>query len=283
MEFKLAGLDCMDDSGDNTGDSGCGSGKTGILSKKAGKAADSVSIAGKNLLYYGPILQQPFSKIIKEVLIMRGKSPLTALLVVMVCTFTGAAEPEWKPALDREGIQVYTRSAPGCPINEFRGETTVNASMQTISAVLRDVNRQPEWMADCLQSKLLKTISADHLVVYNLLHLDWPLSNRDLLIDVIFNEDRKTKKLVLEMTVYSQDIFPVNSRYVRIRDFRATCIVEEISAGRCRVLYQNRVNPMAPVPAFIANSIVKNNPFNTLKGMKKMVLLQEYNAGGKEN
>lgn len=119
------------------------------------------------------------------------------------------------------------------------------------------------------------------MVVYNLLHLDWPLSNRDLLVDVTFNENQKAKKLILDMTVYSQDIFPVSSKYVRIRDFKATCTVEEISAGQCRVVYQNRVNPMAPVPAFLANTIVKKNPFNTLKGMKKMVLLQKYQVAGK--
>ncbi len=212
---------------------------------------------------------------------MWKKGSLAALMLVLISTLQGYAGSEWELALDKDGIQVYTRDAPGCPLNEFRGVTTINASMNTIQAVLRDVNRQTDWMADCLQSNLLKTITPDHLVVYNLLHLDWPLSNRDLLIDVTFNENQKAKKLVLDMTVYAQDIVPVNGKYVRVRDFKATCIVEEVSAGVCRVIYQNRVNPMAPVPAFLANTIVKRNPYNTLKGMKRMVMLPKYQVAGR--
>lgn len=212
---------------------------------------------------------------------MLKKCSLAVIILVLISSIRGNTEPAWELALDKEGIQVYTRYAPGCPLNEFRGVTTINASMNTIQAVLRDVNRQSDWMGDCLQSNLLKTITPDHLVVYNLLHLDWPLSNRDLLVDVTFNENQKDKKLVLDMTVYVQDLVPVDSRYVRIRDFRATCTVEEIAVGKCRVVYQNRVNPMAPVPAFLANTIVKKNPYNTLKGMKRMVMLQKYQVAGK--
>jgi len=213
---------------------------------------------------------------------MRRCSVIILLLLAVIGSRQSiAAGPEWKLEFDKDGIQVYTRDAPGCPLNEFKGVTTINASMQTISAVLRDVSVQSDWMADCLKSKLLQTISPDRLICYNVLHVDWPLSDRDLIIDVKFTENRNMKKCIADMAVYTQDILPVNSKYVRIRDFKASCTIEEISPGLCRVVYQNRVNPMAPVPDFLANRIVKKNPYNTLKGMKKMAAMQKYQVTAK--
>lgn len=202
---------------------------------------------------------------------------IVPMMLTIVIIWTGAAsESAWNLALDKDGIQVYTRPASGCPLNEFKGVAVINASLKSISAILRDVNAQPAWMADCLQSKLLKTLSKNRLVCYNVLHVGWPLSDRDLIIDVKFTELHKENKLVTDMTVFSEDIIPADNKLVRIRDFKASCIVEEISPGQCRVTYQNRVNPMAPVPDILANSIVKKNPFNTLKGMKRMASLEKY-------
>lgn len=219
---------------------------------------------------------------LKQEIVMRKSCVLILLIFTVISNWQSlAAGTEWNLAMDKEGIQIFTRDAEGCPLNEFKGVTSINASMKTILRVLKDVNNQADWMSGCLQSKLLKTINADHLVVYNLLHIGWPLSDRDMLIEVKFIENKKEKKLLVDMGVCSEDIFPVNSKHVRIRDFKAMVVVEEVSPDQCRVVYQNRVNPMAPVPAFLANMVVKKNPFETLQGMKKMVLLEKYQATGK--
>lgn len=183
----------------------------------------------------------------------------------------------WRLAVDKEGIKVYTRPAPGCPLDEFRGITEIKTTVDTIERILRDVNAQPVWMADCLQSGILKQFDNDHLVCYNVLDMPWPLSDRDLLIDTCFKKENGGKKLIVDMSVFAEDITPVNQKYVRVRDFRARCSAEQVTPDTCLIEYVNRVNPMAPVPDAIANSIAKNNPFNTLKGMKRMVSEGRYN------
>ena len=208
-----------------------------------------------------------------------GFNNIKRMLLFMFCfiTCTGISGygtgTEWNLALDRDGIRVYTRPSPGCPLDEFRAITEIKATVDSIEKVLRDVNCQPQWMADCLESGLLKQFDTDHIVCYNVLNMPWPFSDRDLLIDTRFVKEKGGRKIVVDMSVFSEDIKPVNKKYVRIRDFRATCSVEEVSPGTCFVEYINRVNPMAPVPAVIANRIAKNNPFNTLKGIKRMVAL----------
>ncbi len=197
--------------------------------------------------------------------------------ILVLIFFSGYAnDSSWKLAVDKDGIKVYTRPAPGCPLDEFMATAEIDASAATIEKILRDVDAQPDWMADCLHAKVLKIFDMNHMVCYNVLNLPWPLSDRDLLIDTIIVKSADGKKFSFEMSAFPDDIIPLDSRYVRIRDFRARCIVEEVRPGTCAVVYINRVNPMAPVPDAIANGIARNNPFNTLKGMKKMVQLDTY-------
>jgi len=211
---------------------------------------------------------------------MDNKMKKVYLPVIIFIIFTGlsaySAGTEWNLAIDREGIKIYTRPVDGFPLDEFRGVTEVRASIVTIEKLLRDVTAQPSWMDNCIEARVLKELGRDHLVCYNVLNVPWPLSDRDLIIDTIIVKDRSGKKISVEMSAFPQDIIPVNRKYVRIREFRARCIVEQISDDTCSIEYINRVNPMAPVPSTIANSLAKNNPFNTLKGMKRMVLLPGY-------
>jgi len=202
------------------------------------------------------------------------KSIIFILLSFFAAVQLGAQD-NWKPVMEKDDITVYTRPAEGCPLDEFKGVTIIKAKLETCVAVLRDVPEQPNWMGDCLGARLLKTFDRNHIVAYNILNAPWPLSNRDLQIDTRFEEDYRNGKVIVSMTVYEEELVPV-SKYVRIKDFRAQCILEKIDATTTKATYINRVNPMAPVPGAIANMFVKNNPYMTLKGFKKMVKLKKY-------
>jgi len=198
---------------------------------------------------------------------------LTLLLTSAVLT---AATEDWKLILNKKGIKVYTRPAKGCPLDQFMGIAVIDAPLETCARVLRDANNQANWMGDCLKSKILKKISNNHFIVYNVLHATWPLSNRDLQIDTIFIDDFTNGIVTVRMKAYKEPIQPVSKKYVRITDMKATCIMKRIEKNKTKVTYINRVNPMAPVPSGIANMIVKKNPYKTLLGLRKMAQLPNY-------
>lgn len=197
-------------------------------------------------------------------------------LLLMVCL--GAALPvggqeSWKSVMEKDGITVYARPAEGSPLDQFKGVMVVKASIETCVALLRDVPEQPKWMGDCRDSRLLKTIDKNHIVVYNVLKAPWPLANRDLQIDTVFEENRKEGRVVVRMKACPEEIIPV-TRYVRIKDMQAQCILEKIDAVTTRVIYINLVNPV--VPAAMGNMFMKNNTSKTLSGFRKMVDLKKY-------
>ncbi len=202
------------------------------------------------------------------------------IIIVIILTITAvsltAGTGAWKFALNKKGIKVYTRPAEGCPLNEFMGITVINAPLETCERVLRDIESQPKWMGDCLQAKLLKKFTENHIVGYNVLHLPWPLSNRDLQIDTRFITNYKEGIVTVKMKAYVPEIQPVTKKYIRITDMEATCILKRIEENKTKVTYINRVNPMAPVPDSLANMIAKNNPYKTLLGFHDMVKLPQY-------
>jgi len=200
---------------------------------------------------------------------------ITTILITLSFSLFAAGD-NWELSLEKNDIKVYTRPVEGSSMDEFMGVTVINAPIETCAAVLRDVPAQPQWMGDCLKARVLKVINKDRLVAYNVLNGTWPLSDRDLQIDTSFDENYKNGKVVVSMKVYPETLVPVNKSYVRVTDFAAKCILEKIDDSKTKVTYINRINPMAPVPAAIANRVVRKNPYNTLKGMKKMVKLQKY-------
>ncbi len=204
------------------------------------------------------------------------KTIVIAVMLAVAAVSLNAEAGKWKLALNKNGIKVYTRPAKGCPLDEFMGVTVINAPIETCVRVLRDVDSQPRWMGDCLEAKLLKRISKDHLIAYNVIDVPWPLSNRDLQIDTRFITNLPKGIVTVKMAAYVPAIQPVTKKYVRITDMKATCIMKKINDNKTRVTYINRVNPMAPIPDSVANMFAKKNPYKTLLGMRKMVKLPKY-------
>ena len=204
------------------------------------------------------------------------KTIVIAVMLAVAAVSLNAEAGKWKLALKKNGIKVYTRPAKGCPLDEFMGVTVINAPIETCVMVLRDVDSQPRWVGDCLESKLLKRISKDHLIAYNVIDVPWPLSNRDLQIDTRFITNLPKGIVTVKMAAYVPAIQPVTKKYVRITDMKATCIMKKINDNKTRVTYINRVNPMAPIPDSVANMFAKKNPYKTLLGMRKMVKLPKY-------
>lgn len=82
---------------------------------------------------------------------------------------TCAARAEsWQPlAKDDDGITSWQREVPGSSFIAFRAQGRVEASLLTIAAVLRDSNREKDWMEDCIASSMLAFLSPTHVKNYN--------------------------------------------------------------------------------------------------------------------
>ncbi len=206
----------------------------------------------------------------------RIKFFIFTLLIMVITGDLFSKGSAWKSVLNKKGIKVYTRPFKGSSMDEFKGVAVINAPIEVVVNVIRDANNQKKWMANCSKSKIIKRINKNHIVVYNILNVPWPLSDRDIIIDTYLTEDLKNGKFLAKMKIYKKSIVPVNKKYVRITKFWASCSLKRIGPNKTHLIYMNKADPAAPVPKAIANMMAKNNPYNTILGMRRMVKLKKY-------
>jgi len=59
------------------------------------------------------------------------------------------AASDWKLAIQKDGIEVSTRPVKGSDFDEFMGTADIDASIDVVYAVFKDIPAATQWMADC--------------------------------------------------------------------------------------------------------------------------------------
>ena len=182
----------------------------------------------------------------------------------------------WEPAKEGNGIQVFTRPAKDSENNEFLGITDVEAPMKVILEVFKDIPSFPQWFGFCRDIRLFKSISDTHEIVYFILATPWPVSDRDMLIDVVFDIGEDQDKTIISMNAVKDELIPIQDEYVRMTKLIGQCSLTRIDENTTHVIYTINSDPAGYIPAAISNMLSKNQPYDTLKGLKMMVKDDKY-------
>ena len=81
---------------------------------------------------------------------------LTCVMLISFALSMQAQNGDWDLKKDKEGIKVYTRPLEDSALDEFKSEGIVDASVDEIVALLKDVDIMTEWVPDCIEGELLK-------------------------------------------------------------------------------------------------------------------------------
>jgi hypothetical protein len=186
------------------------------------------------------------------------------------------AEEPWKLAKDADDIKVYTRPVPGSAADEFKGIADIDAPIEVIHEVFKDIPSFPQWYGFCKEIRQLKHDTENHRVIYVVLKTMGPVKDRDLVVDTLDDFDRQAGKLTVVVTGVKEDVVPRQDKYVRMTDINGTYLITRIDPDKSRVIYTVKADAAGYVPAFIANILQKDQPYLTLKGLREMVKKDEY-------
>ena len=186
------------------------------------------------------------------------------------------AEEPWTLAKDADDIKVYTRPVPGSAANEFKGIADIDAPIEVIHEVFKDIPSFTQWYGFCKEIRQLKQDSENHRVIYFVLKTMGPVKDRDMVVDTADNFDRQAGKLTVVMTGVKEDVVPRQSKYVRMTDISGTYLITRTDPNKTHVIYTVKADPAGYVPAFISNILQKDQPYLTLKGLREMVKKDVY-------
>jgi len=213
----------------------------------------------------------------KDTLLLKSKLPKTFILVLIInltSSFSNA-QGEWKTALEKDAIRVYTREMADSKFKEYKGETLVKTTLSCLVSLLDDAPYQKNWMYDITEAKRLKTINKTEGYNYFVQTAPWPVTDRDVIIKYTLTQDKKTKAVTIELKGV-KDYIAEKQDKVRIPSLKGKWEFIPLGNGIIKVVYQVHSETGGYVPASIANAVCVDIPYNTLKNLKKEIENPKY-------
>ena len=181
----------------------------------------------------------------------------------------------WELAKEQDGIRVYTRKIEPSPIAESLGVITVDASLSAIATLIMDADQQQEWIDSVNESRLLQQVSDHEIYLYTVSRAPWPVSDRDTVVHTeLFQDDRS--RIVTIRSRAKPDFIPPVEGLLRIREVDSTWRLIPRPGRKVELCYRMHSDPGGQLPAWLVNSVVVNQPFNTLKKLAEMVRQPSY-------
>lgn len=192
-------------------------------------------------------------------------------LIMLVAT-QGFAQV-WELKSEKKGIAIYTREVEGSSFLEFKGETELDANLATLVSLLWTVEDMPQWMFGCVKAELIESSGDLSRKLYLVNAAPGPLKNRDLVIQNIVTQDPSTLEVTYTMDKVDH---PIDSGHVQVKTMNGIVKLVPLAANRTKIIYQAHVDPAGIVPAWAANMFVKDNPYNTLIGARKILQKKQF-------
>ena len=215
---------------------------------------------------------------------MRKLKVQCAVLVTLFLMSFSLIAGEWELAKDKDGIQVYTRAVEGSDYKAFRGESVVNAELNQVMALLDDTDGFVHWMFNCKNPKLLYKASLLDRYQYLQNDFPWPAADREMILRNEISQDPTTRVTTVKLSGIKADALPESGRLVlpkktdavRVEEVAGFFELTPLSDVQTKVVFQLHLNPVGAPPSGLVNAMIVDNPFETLKAMRKRVALPEY-------
>ncbi len=207
--------------------------------------------------------------------------------LLLFCATVIAGQENWKLIRDEAGIQVYQRPLPHSAIREFLGVTTLNTSLDSVAALMNDYDACRQWVYRCDSASILQQSGFRDRYIHQISDFPFPALNRELILHALIVQSPSSESIRIIMTATpdfcTDNPLPACSDtglpdHVLIRVSRGSYLLEPLEPDRTRVNWQQHVEPGGQVPDWMANSMLREIPFRTLKKLRRLVRQPRYQS-----
>lgn len=190
------------------------------------------------------------------------------LLVFPVSTWAADTDASWKLVNRNDGIFVYMAQMPNERLKTFRGVTTIDLDdFDAVAAFMDDYQFVTSWLHMVSTIDNIARTTPDDRLVYVTTRLPWPVNNRDVVLHVGLEQDPETYAVLMPMEDVD-GIRPLQKGYVRMPNFRGYFRFQPLEKGRVVVTLQVILDPGGYVPDWMANLILMDIPYYSLKRLR---------------
>lgn len=197
------------------------------------------------------------------------------LMCGLLCIQTAFAAGGWTQIKDSSGIKVYERPVAGSDLMEYVGVTTIDAKMEVIGEVLRDIPQFRLWVADCYGAQIEKKYDRNTFVMYMVLKPPI-IDERDIVLKDKAVYDYDNGKAIINFFCTNEVKIPLEKKRTRVTVMNGVFDMEYLGRDKTKFVYKLKVDPAGNIPKKVAYSVMKSYPYDTLKGLKKVVNNKKY-------
>jgi hypothetical protein len=192
---------------------------------------------------------------------------------ILICSFSlmltcRVAAQSWEFAKEKDGIKIYTSTEPGKPLKAYKGVTDIHAPADKVFSMIEDVYHTEWWDKNLTQIKVLlyeKYKKAQYYLVYD---LPWPVTDRDLCVDVTVIRDPGTGECRIT-AVPLPGVIPERQGMIRIKEYRQTWTIRPVSKEWSHVELEGYLDPAGSIPDWITNMLIVDSPVKVISGVKE--------------
>ena len=196
-----------------------------------------------------------------------------ALLSLFPLFFSSSGE--WQFKKEDAGIKVYWRESDEHRIREIRITFEVEAGLNAVMAVLKDVDAFPEWIYKCSETRLLSRDSGT--LYYSVMDFPWPLTDRDAISYARFEQDPHTK-VIRSLNTALPNALERHPDRIRLETMRIQWVITPLTTHRSSIEYQLQTDPGGSLPAWLVNMAIDSGPTKSMKAFRKLTQRASYRS-----
>lgn len=214
----------------------------------------------------------------------RGTLSFIALFALLLATSANAADStelkvdqrQWKLVSERDGIKVYMAHSDESRVKTFRGVMDVEIDdIYALPALADDYEFYSRWLYLISElSEVRKRTPQDRDVLVRT-RLPWPVADRDAGLQLVFHQDPKTLAFGYALKA-REGIIPVNDKYVRIPEMVGHFNSTPLGGKKVRIDFEVLLDPGGYIPAFLANFILKDIPYQSLQRFRRVINTERF-------
>lgn len=208
-----------------------------------------------------------------------SSSVFNFIIISLLCFFYGHSSAQqasdWELKRQSDGLKVYIRDIAGSDVKQIKIETTLDASLHAVVAVLKDVPAYKEWIYKCLEAYRLQPAEPTSSLYYCKVDFPWPMSDRDFIAKSQLTQDSESRTVYIDVKG-QPGRQKATAEAVRIRELDIHYELRPLPGGKTHMSYRLHSDPGGAIPTWLVNLVVDNGPVNTVKGMRAMLESEKY-------
>ncbi len=190
-------------------------------------------------------------------------------MAMMLTSLNVAADESWVLALDKDQLQIFTKTVPDSPFLAVKGVVKINATLEQVAASLGSDNECAKWRKMCKSTRVLARPGENERIVRMVIDLPWPLADRDAVNRIITERCGETGRVTL-LIKSEPELYPDDDYIRAVSDGRFE--LSPISENATQFTFVMHTDMGGDLPA---DRINKRMPEATAEDLNRLRMLAE--------